>query len=310
MHEILEQERYHGPVTLEFQFRVEDKPKRLLLAVEDAAEWRILVNGTPVQTGSGAAGAFWDRSFHQVEVTRQVKKGDNVVEMSRRFRPVPASRFGLSSLFECLSGTELESVYLVGDFAVRGRLASGEPRRELTTGAAGCVRFRPEFSLVQEPKRTGGDLLADGYPFFAGRMTLAATVRINAPRSGERALLSLPRLDAALAKVRMNGSAAGTIAWSPYELDVTRVVRQGENAVQIELVNTLRNLLGPHHRPGGEPDSTWEHDFKYHPDWLRRPWEREANWTDDYCFLPFGLRQGARVLIVRDAETNGHSRKR
>ena len=301
VHEILEQEKYRGPVTLEFRFRVEHKPKRLLLAIEDAAGWRILVNGAPVRCAG--LPAFQDRSFHPVEITQRTKEGENVIEMSRRFSPVPAARFGLSSLFECLSGTELESVYLIGDFAVRGSLSSGEPRPR-------CVRFRPEFSLAREPEGTGGDLLADGYPFFAGRVTLSASVRINAPRRGERAILALPRLDAALAKVRLNGKAVGTIAWPPYELDVTTWVRPGENAVEIVLVNTLRNLLGPHHRPGGEPDSAWEQDFKFHPDWLRKPWDREANWTDDYFFLPFGLGQGARVLITREGPANGRTRKR
>ena len=37
-------------------------------------------------------------------------------------------------------------------------------------------------------------------------------------------------------------------AWPPYELDITPLVRDGDNRIAVELVATLRNLLGPHHR--------------------------------------------------------------
>ncbi len=80
---------------------------------------------------------------------------------------------------------------------------------------------------------------------------------------------------------------------------MTSLVEEGDNEIEIELVSTLRNLLGPHHRPEGEPDSTWGPDFTFYPDWLERPEERAANWTDDYFFVRFGIGSGAPAIEFR-----------
>jgi len=290
VHAMLEQEQYQGPVALRFHFRAADKPARIHLAVEEAAAWALRINGVRVRhTGLPP---FLDASFQTVNITRHTRQGDNIIEMSRAFHAVPPARFGLASLFDVLPGTELESVYVIGDFAVRGNTSAGAPQPR-------CVRYAPAFTLAKEQAWTNGDLLANGYPFFAGRIGLAASIRIQKPRTHERAILVLPRLGAALAKVCVNDTPAGCIIGSPGELDVTQLVRQGENTLVIELVTTLRNLLGPHHRTTGEPDSAWGHEYIFYPDWLQKPWDRQAHWTDDYFFLPFGLQEGVRIIITR-----------
>ena len=290
VHEMLLRERYRGPVSLAFSFRAGELPARLHLAVEDAADWRIQVNATGVRYAG--LPRLWDAAMLPVDITGLVRLGENVIEMERQYVPMPPPRFSLSSLFDCLPGTELETVHLVGDFAVQGAVSSGPQQ-------PGCIRYRPEFTLVRSPTTSAGDLLADGHPFFAGRITLAGEVQLGALRRGERALLALPRLDATLAHVRLNGQAAGTMAWSPFELDITPFVHRGANSVELELVNTLRNLLGPHHRPRGEPDSAWGHEYTFYPDWLQKPWDREANWTDDYFVLPLGLPAGRILRTVQ-----------
>ena len=242
-----------------------------------------------------------DRSFHPVEVTAHVRAGENTIEISRDFRPVAKAGFGLASLFESSSGVELESIYLTGDFAVKGALS---PREQQPN----CVRYEPDFVLAEEKESSGGDLLADGYPFFAGRMSLIDSVKLDCPREGERVVLALPELCAALAKVRVNGREAGSILWPPYEVDITSLVKESDNEIEIELVSTLRNLLGPHHRPSGEPDRCWgDPDFLLRPEWLEHPKELEANWTDDYFFVRFGIGGGAPVVEFRTSDSRSSS---
>ncbi len=90
-------------------------------------------------------------------------------------------------------------------------------------------------------------------------------------------------------KVWVNGKEAGHIIWRPYELDLTEYVRQGENTIGIELVNSLHNVLGPHHDVRGEvvpfvgPDS----------------FEDPDNWVDTYYFRPFGIK-GVNLLIEKE----------
>jgi hypothetical protein len=128
------------------------------------------------------------------------------------------------------------------------------------------------------------DLTAQGLAYFAGRATLRQTVTLpslDGPfgyAQGRRTVLELHNLRAAVAHVRVNGQQAGTVAWQPHRVDVTDALKAGENVIEIELVGTLRNLLGPHHLNDG--DLAWT-----------GPWQfRDKNrWTDDYILVPFGL---------------------
>lgn len=295
--EMLGREAYRGPITLQFRFSAETSPGSISVVIEDAREYGITVNGERVACSSRRSDSpyYVDRSFHPVDVTGQVHAGENTIEIERDFQPVPKPGFGLASLFENISGVELESIYLIGDFAVKGVLSSREQK-------SNCVRYEPDFVLADEKETSGGDLLADGYPFFAGRMSLIDSVKLECPREGERVVLALSELHAALAKVRVNGKEAGSILWAPYEVDITSLVEEGDNEIEIEFVSTLRNLLGPHHRPSGEPDRCWgEPDFALRPEWLERPEELEANWTDDYFLVRFGIGGGAPAIEFRAA---------
>jgi hypothetical protein len=70
-------------------------------------------------------------------------------------------------------------------------------------------------------------------------------------------------------------------------VDVTEGVRPGENVIEVELVGTLRNLLGPHHRVGGDVAWTTPRDFR-----------DKSRWTDDTILVPFGF-DGATLEVFR-----------
>ncbi|MGD8237127.1 MAG: glycosyl hydrolase [Armatimonadota bacterium] len=289
--ERLEGEGYHGPVTLQFRFDVETIPTSLQVVIEDAEQYEIRVNGRPARE---AGLAFYvDRAFHPVEATELVLEGENTVEISIDFRPLGKASFGLARLFEKREGVELESIYVIGDFAVRGELSDAEER-------PGCLRCRPEFVICEESETSTGNLSAEGYPFYAGRITYAETATLDRPADGERVVLELPGLDAVLAKVRVNGESAGEILWPPYEVDITEHVTDGDDEIEVELVSSLRNLLGPHHRSTGEPTHTWGTAFDFPPDRGRpeHPEELEAAWTDDYFLVHFGLRGPLKVKYL------------
>jgi len=291
VYELLAREEYEGPLTMQFTFEVENLPSDLRLVIEDAANYQISVNGQSVKY-EGLP--YWiDRAFHPVDIANLAKQGTNVIELSIDFRPLPKSGFSLSRLFENLEGVELESVYLIGDFAVAGKPSSAEPKPR-------CIRFSPEFRITAEQQTTSGDLVSEGYPFYVGRMSLTDTVTLEAPADGERVMLELPGIDdAALVKVRVNGDEAGVIMWSPYEIDITSLVKSGGNEIEVELISTLRNLLGPHHRPAGEPDQCWGTDYTLYPNWLKNEEELKEKWTDDYFFLNFGIVKGARIKYLQ-----------
>ncbi len=84
-----------------------------------------------------------------------------------------------------------------------------------------------------------------GLPFYAGTVVYRATVSLDDPLEGDRVMLEMPGL-AGSAEVRVNGEVVDHVLWPPYAVDVTRHMRSGENEIEIEVANTLRNLYGAH----------------------------------------------------------------
>ena len=105
------------------------------------------------------------------------------------------------------------------------------------------------------------------------------------PNGVTAARLELDGLQGALALVRVNGEDAPPVTWRPHKSDLDGLLRPGQNVFEVEIVGTLRNLLGPHHHVAGEPGWVSPQCFRRGPDWV-----------DEYRFVPFGL-TGASLAI-------------
>jgi hypothetical protein len=259
----------HFALRFTFDADVQVSPP-VYLAVESPEKFDVVINGQPVTKDAG----WWtDISFRKLDISSAVRAGRNEVVLS--------GVFGRDS--------ELESVYVVGDFGVAGRRL----REENRFNGQVFDRYAPDFRLTAPPtgvqaksgRAVAIDLTAQGLAFFAGRATLRQTVAL--PSLDGRTLLELHNLRAAVAHVRVNGQQAGTVAWQPHRVDVTDALKVGENVIEIELVGTLRNLLGPHHLNGGDLYWTGPAQFR-----------DKQRWTDDYILVPFGL-DGAMLTSRR-----------
>lgn len=278
--ELLVDEHYEGPISLRFEFTCKDKPEKVFLVVEDAEKYEIRVNSKEVEYAG--LPYYRDISFHPIDISSIVKDGKNVIEISTYF---VAGDPGAQRDLERLYGTELEAVYLIGDFAVKGE-------REGIEGKS--VWYKPGFVICKEASVTNGDLLASGYPFFNGTISLSQNFDLSTLEENTRVFLEIGKLYSIVTKVRVNGMEAGVILWKPYKLDITDFVREGKNSIEFELTNSLRNLLGPHHNTLGETSSVWNYSFsgrnKDGERWLEKRKEGKCiSWTDDYCFVPFGI---------------------
>ncbi len=235
------------------------------LVMETPQQFAISVNGQELDTCPDR-GWWIDPAFRQTEITRFVQIGRNEVHVMGKFN----------------RSTEFESVYITGEFGVTSRLVRQENR---LTGQI-FDRYAPEYGLRSLPHSVSGDgarfpqidLTSSGFPFFAGRMTLAQQVEL--PSIASDVHLEIDQLNAALVHVRVNGRHAGTAAWPPHRVKISDYTQVGANMIEIELVGTLRNLLGPHHYAGGDPRRTNPEDFR-----------DKVRWTDDYILTPFGWDQ-------------------
>ncbi len=288
IHEMLVKEDYRGEVTFRFTFRSEEAFTGLRLAIEDASQHRITLNG--VEASSEPTGYFRSRDFETVALPDVCRIGENELVVTRYFEPLQKFRSAITSLFENLSGCELENMYLLGDFAVRSRTEFTRTSSE---------RFAGDFVLTRAPKTVGRDLPLAGYPFFAGTVKLSKKVKLTKEQAGSPATFYIGEFHGCVAEVTVNGERCEDLCWYPYECGVTGKLREGENEIVLRITNTLRPMLGPYHRVYGEAGELWGTYNTPNKPWLGvrgendLHWQDErtpdtAVWTDSYMVIRFG----------------------
>lgn len=242
-------------VEMKIEFNIDyEMPEnsRIFLVLENPGIYKIKMNGKVLIYKD--IGYWLDISFKKIDIKPFVKKGENIIELSCQFKgPVKPD-----TMIYLKDGVELESCYIVGDFAVEHK-------------------NRREFKLaLEKEKLLTGDLVDQGYPFFTGTIVLSQTASIN-KKKGRRYNLEFNRLNAIVTRVFINGKSAGLMIFPPFKLDITNFLKDGENKITLELVNSLHNLLGPHHKKG-ELLGVGPGDFS-----------DEKNWQDEYFFVKYGL---------------------
>ena len=276
-------------IRLRFQFDCglrDLKGRRLELVLEQPHAWELWFGG--MRTPLTDLGPYWDTALRRVDVTPCVRRGRNIVELRRPWHVSPARRallLGLTAGWESrtlTAETELEAVYLVGDFAVAFPRGSSK-------GSGGSRWMRGAGRLVEEsPVTTGGDLVRAGYPFFAGRLGLVRDVVLKEEPS-PWAVLELPPFRAVTATVEVNGQEAGTIWQAPRTVAVGELLRRGSNRIAITLATSLRNLLGPHHHAEGELAMVPPSAFAGATGWFGRAPSFNRLYRPDYNLVDFGL---------------------
>ncbi len=101
-----------------------------------------------------------------------------------------------------------------------------------------------------------------GHPFYAAGVAYAQTFDIAQPSGRYR--IAVPSWYGSVAKVVVNGKLCGHLVSPPWECDVTEAIRPGANTVELIVVGTLKNTLGPHHA-GGIVGSAWPGMFHQGP---------------------------------------------
>ena len=135
--------------------------------------------------------------------------------------------------------------------------------------------------------RTTGGWDEQGHPFYAAGVAYREQFQVPKPEGQYR--VALPKWLGSVARVTVNGKSAGYIDAPPWECDVTKQIRRGDNSVEVIVIGTLKNTLGPHH---GNPalGAAWPSQFQKGPSIGPPPGEQYS--TVGYgLFEPFELRQ-------------------
>ena len=265
--------------TASYRFTIEGSvPKNLALVIERPDLYTITVNGQPVAASVAAdvssrakssraantppthVGGYtvefkdwWlDRSFGRIPITHAVRPGENVVTLTARPFTV---------------WHELEAAFVLGDFSLRPANRG--------------------FVITADRLLQTGKWTEQGHPFYAAGVAYQQQFEVGRPAG--RYVVALPAWYGSVAEVRVNGQSAGYIVAAPWECDVTRLVRRGANRVEVVVIGTLKNTLGPHH---GNPGlgSAWPGMFRKGPE--NGPPPGTHYHTVGYgLFAPFELRQ-------------------
>ncbi len=192
-----------------YHFTIKDGvPTPLFLVVERPDLYTIACNGKNV---TAAKDSWWlDKAFGKIDIRAAARTGENVVVLK-------ASPFTINH--------ELEPAYVLGDFGL-------EPvERGFAIAAAQPLKL--------------GAWKEQGLPFYSEGVSYAQVFRTPALSGQYR--VSLPSWYGSVAKIVVNGRETGFIAAPSWELDVTRWMKPGDNQVEIVVIGTLKNTLGPHH---------------------------------------------------------------
>lgn len=112
-----------------------------------------------------------------------------------------------------------------------------------------------------EPLRNGWNSL--GHPFYAHGFGYSQKFSITNTSANYE--VELTDWYGSVAKVYVNKKLAGIIWSQPWKCDVTKYIKYGENEIEVVVIGTLKNTLGPHH---GNPGlgSAWPAMFHVGPE--------------------------------------------
>lgn len=285
-------------LTLYFDFDLQtaELPAHLALVSENIPDFALTVNGHPVKVDD-LTESYLDPDFKKVEIAPYLVKGQNLLVLTGRFwqrkelydylyRPkdLSSNYYAVDFDFESVTyDTEIESLYLCGDFTVEAATPVEDSRRR--------AMFCDAPFVIKDPVRTvkKGDITRQGYPFFAGRMTLGWTENLMPGREREW-YLAMRKPVCPMALLSVNGSEPIVFSWGKCMPELSEYLKDGENRFELTLCSGLRNLLGPHHYKFGESYYVGTTTFANDPGWCEDvEGIHEPLWTDRWCFVQFGL---------------------
>ena len=274
--DILLNKRYSGDLYLKYTFNAKSVPNDISLLLEDMNNIECKVNGASVNFDGISD---FEKKIFKADIKDAVKIGENEIIVKINFFESDDVYFALfgENVTEGLKNklyynTTIESCYLYGDFGVYAENGICDDKTQ--DGFLVGDNF-----YIDKPKEFITDTVKDGFPFFAGCMTLVDKFIYN----GGRVVLNL-KGNYCTANVKINGVESIKSYFLP-KVEITNYLKEGENTIEYELCSGNRNLLGPHHY-AEEPSGVGPYTYELTETWTDGVSSEE---TTEYHFRKFGL---------------------
>lgn len=230
-------------ITLKFTFESEIPVSGACLALENAAEAEITLNGAPV--ANDVIGTYVDIEIYQVALP-EIRAGRNELTVSWPFG----------------SNTDVENVFILGDFGVR---VIGETAKITAMPAA----------------LTFGDLTNQGLPFYGG----AVSYFFRGKAVNGKLTLRVSDYRGALLKVRCDGKDTGRIIYPPYDLTLEGLP-DGLHEIELILFIHRYNTFGPLHLVNEQ--ESWHGPGAWRSE--------EENWSYQYVLRRTGVMKSPEIF--------------
>lgn len=229
--------------TASYKFTINNKfdYSSIRAVVERPWLWTVSVNGIEVKPEEGQ---WWlDRSFGIFRIGQLIRSGSNTINVTASPMKIHA---------------EIEPVYIIGDFSV--------VPEEKGWGIAPPVKTLSMGSWKEQ-----------GLPFYSWGVTYSR--EFNVENADGKWLVGLGKWNGTVAELYVNGEMSELMAFPPYKTDVSQFIKPGRNKIEVKVIGSLKNLLGPHHNnpdPGLSSPGSWR-NVKVYPSGV------------DYQMLDYGL---------------------
>ncbi|MFW6308431.1 MAG: glycosyl hydrolase [bacterium] len=199
------------PVVLWYRagFKCEYVPEDLRVLVDGfAGDWTLYINGQEVE--KNLQDSKLDAMMKELDISSQTTPGDNQI----------AIKLVVNSFDDGI----MDPLKLVGSFSLK----KGEN----------------ENWIIAPPQKkvTAGSLTRQGYPYFAGTVTLEKEINLKQDLRQKKVILEA-NCGSDILEVEINGQQAGHCLWHPYSVEITDYLKPGKNRVVLRITNTLINLL-------------------------------------------------------------------
>ena len=263
-------DKYEGKLYLKYEFEIKELPQKCDLFVENEQVYSVLVNG---KEATKCDKIDLEVAKNRYDISKNLKVGANeavVVIDYYQGENVYYALFGenvTEGLKNCLAyDTEIEPIYLRGDFGVYGNFEKGK-NENLTLG--------DDFYIGKQKTRIES-LIKDGFPFFSGDIKISKS--INVEDTNAKLVLNKPFL---LVDVEINDTYAGRMMLEN-GLDVSKFLKKGENKITLTVTIGNRNLLGPFHTIEQEPGFVGPDTFERFGTWENG---NSKYYSEKYAFL-------------------------
>ncbi len=228
----------------------------------------ISLNGVPFEL---IPDEWWlDHRFHVYKCMGGLKHGTNEIVISE-FWNMTEDANGNKRYH---NRSDFGAMYLLGNFSIYSDSNYFNAETRAITTYGNFIMTNQKRSMV------GGNIVTQGYPFFAGTIVLEQEIEIDDPSIKRTFKFPNGHPYAACARVTVNGNTSDLIAWNDFATDVTPYLKKGTNKIEVALTIGNRNLLGPHHIRDGEPFSVGPGEFT----------PNNENWyPEKYSFVKTGI---------------------